>query len=191
MTQHSGTILEIESVEPGWILLDPRSRTNPGGVVDRWATDLGETLPEGGSLRTWLIDVVEQAADALAENELLAFYLPDPAQPMIAVRVRATEASRELDLDEIASGDPAGLVEPPIVEEFVSARLGVGRRAYRFRTTGDDRTVVASAMYVFTTEEATITALCSSTHFGLLVAGSSTVERLVNGISLMPSRVGK
>lgn len=191
MTQRSGTVLEIESDEPGWILVDPQSRSSPRRVVDRWAADLGETLPEDGSLRTWLIDVVEQAADALADNELLAFYLTDPAQPVVALRVRVTEASRELDMDEIASGDPAGLLEPPIVEEFVSARLGVGRRAYRFRTSGSDRTIVASVMYAFTTEEVTITALCSSTHFGLLVARSATVERLVNGIGLMPSKVGK
>lgn len=191
MTQRSGTVLEIESHEPGWILVDPQSRTNPGGVVDRWAADLGEALPEAGSLRSWLIDVVKQASDALVGNELLAFYLTDPAQPLIALRVRVTEASRDLELDEIASGDPAGLIEPPIVEEFVSVRLGVGRRAYRFRTTGDDRTVVGSVMYAFATEEATITALCSSTHFGLLAARSTTVERLVNGIGLMPSKVGK
>lgn len=191
MTQRSGTVLEIESHEPGWILVDPQSRTSPGGVVDRWAADLGEAFPEDGSLRSWLIDVVKQASDALVENELLAFYLTDPAQPLIALRVRVTEASRDLELEEIASGDPAGLIEPPIVEEFVSVRLGVGRRAYRFRTTGDDRTVVGSVMYAFATEEATITALCSSTHFGLLAARSTTVERLVNGIGLMPSKVGK
>jgi hypothetical protein len=82
-------------------------------------------------------------------------HLPDPRlMPlMLYVCVWELEGERDEQLRALTHADDAEAVEPPIVEEFSTDKLGGGLRTLRYVHLNEDKTLYAALNYAWRSEE--------------------------------------
>jgi len=114
-------------------------------------------------------------------------WLPPPTSAVLPVHLEAYAADGDRDdaLRELAGADPAGAVERPIVEPFLSDHLGEGLRVLRYAVDPADGAVVLTLSYAWRAEGLDVLLWLSTFDTPLACRAMDDVDDLARAVHLV------
>ena len=119
-------------------------------------------------------------------------HLPDPRMVPLPVQIGVweMEGSRDQALRGLVHADEPEAVEPPVVEEFTTERLGTGLKVLHHRLAPDGETVHGYLNYAWRSEqhETDLRLFTFSDNLGRLARAMPDIDDLARAIEIVPRR---
>lgn len=119
-------------------------------------------------------------------------HLPDPRMVPLPVQIGvwAMEGNRDQAMRGLAHADDPEAIEPPIVEEFTTERLGTGLKALHYRRGPDGESVHGHLNYAWRSEqyETDLRLFTFSDNLSRLQRAMPDIDDLARAIEIVPRR---
>jgi hypothetical protein len=213
MTREQVLAYEPESSNPtsrkGWVHVDydkfmwmpcPAGFPEPGYGLDQFAQEAAEVWWEMSGLKflrqhvdalAMMISEIHTSSYGRIPCSLIFIHLPDPRLVPLPVNygIFRTEGEREQALRLLTHADDAAAVEPAIIEEFTTEKLGPGLRSLRYLQYPEEEgeSLFGALNYAFRSEEheTDLRIWAVSPDLGRLQRAISDIDALVRATAII------
>jgi hypothetical protein len=139
-----------------------------------------------------MFDAIHKDVYGAGHCHQAVIHLPDPhLLPLpVQIGVWAMDGNRDETLRVLVHADGPEAIEPPIVEEFTTERLGTGLKAMHYRRSRDGKQVHGYLNYAWRSEqyETDLRVFTFSNDLGRLERAKPDLDDLVRAIEIVPRR---
>jgi hypothetical protein len=181
-----------------WIPIPPGFPQSSGLDIESYASGVAQEWWQNSGLRHTTVDTARLTALLQAVHEgtyghipchLVWVHLPDPRlMPLVIyLGIFRKAGDRDEQLRALTHADDRDAVEPPIVEEFTTDKLGTGLKTLRYAHLDGDEALYAALNYAWRSEEyeTDLRVFTSSEDLGRLQRALSDIDDFARAITMI------